>query len=72
MKNEMKKLRVCSKKKVLRLVQTGEIGFVNGKFMDQFGKPLDLQYKTKYRDDLDDDIGFDDFLDKSGSFAKDD
>ena len=62
MKNEMKKLRVCSKKKVLRLVQRGEIDFVNNIFINKVtGEPVKVQLKTKYRDDSEDE--FDDEYD---------
>ena len=73
MKNEMKKLRECSKKKVLRLVQKGEIDFVNNVFINKLtGEPVEIQLKTKFRDDSEDeygegDIKYEDFLDKSGS-----
>ena len=74
MKNEMKKLRECSKKKVLRLIQKGEIDFKDGVFINKFTQePIELQVKTKYKDESEDeldedDIKYEDFLDKSGSF----
>ena len=80
MKNEMKKLRVCSKTKILRLVKTGEIDFKDGIFRNKITlEPIgDLQYKTKFRDDLDDidqqledeGLTFEDCFDESASFNK--
>ena len=79
MKNALKLLRECSKKKVLRLVRKGEIDFKDNVFINKItGEPVTLQLKKKYRDDddsedededekEDDDIKYEDFLDKSGS-----
>ena len=74
MKNLMKKLRECSKKKVLRLIPKGQIDFKDGVFINRLTQePIDLQFKNKYKDESDDElcddnIKFDDFLDESGSF----
>ena len=73
MKNEMSKLRECSRKKVLRMIHKGDIAFVDGKFHYLVsGKPMELKYKNKFREDIDeeDDVDFDDFMDKSGSFIE--
>ena len=72
MKNEMKKLRLCSKKKILRLVQAGDIDYKEGIFyLKSTGKPVEnIQYKNKYKDDEDedddDDEEFDEIFNETG------
>ena len=57
MKNELKKMRMCSKKRVLRLIKTGVVGYKDGVFLDKESKePLKgIQYKKKYLEDEDGD-----------------